>query len=215
MHPQATHALLALIREVDYDLCVMTGDYRARTYGEIDSLTPLLESLRLQLKPPIYAVLGNHDSIRMVPAMEAMGIQLLLNESTALTREGQSLYLSGIDDAHYYRADNIEKAVTGIPEHGCHIFLSHTPEVFRQAAYAGADLFLCGHTHGGQICLPGGHAVTLDSRCPRQLGRGAWRFDNMQGYTSVGAGTSIVNVRFNCPPEITLHQLNQSSKNPS
>jgi predicted MPP superfamily phosphohydrolase len=85
--------------------------------------------------------------------------------------------------------------------------LSHTPEVYRQAAHAGYDAFLCGHTHGGQICLPGGIPLTLDARCPRRLGRGAWRHQSMQGYTSAGAGTSIVNLRFNCPPEITLHTL--------
>ena len=89
------------------------------------------------------------------------------------------------------------------------ILLSHTPEVYRQAAHAGFDLMLSGHTHGGQICLPGGVPLTLDSGC-RAIGAGAWRYDAMAGYTSVGAGSSIVPVRFNCPPEITLHRLHRS-----
>jgi len=66
---------------------------------------------------------------------------------------------------------------------------------------------LSGHTHGGQICLPGGIPVTLDAKCPRYVGKGAWQYADMLGYTSVGSGTSIVNVRYNCLPEVTLHKL--------
>ncbi|NOY62476.1 MAG: metallophosphoesterase, partial [Gammaproteobacteria bacterium] len=70
---------------------------------------------------------------------------------------------------------------------------------------------LCGHTHGGQICLPGGYALTWDARCPRSMSAGAWRYHRMVGYTSVGSGASVVDVRLNCPPEITLHRLCGSS----
>jgi predicted MPP superfamily phosphohydrolase len=85
--------------------------------------------------------------------------------------------------------------------------LSHTPEIYRQAAHAGYDLLLGGHTHGGQICLPGSIPITLDAVLPRRMGSGAWKYHHMAGYTSVGVGSSIVAVRINCPPEITLHQL--------
>jgi predicted MPP superfamily phosphohydrolase len=66
---------------------------------------------------------------------------------------------------------------------------------------------LSGHTHGGQICLPGGIPVTLEAVLPRYMGSGAWKYRDMTGYTSVGAGSSVVPVRLNCPPEITLHHL--------
>lgn len=213
MFPAATHALIERVRAVDYDICVMTGDYRAKTFGGTESAMLAMQSLRQHLSDPVYAVLGNHDSISMLPAMEDMGIKLLLNESVPLVRDGESLYLAGIDDAHFFRCDNIEKSMAAIPADAVKILLSHTPEVFRQAANAGYDVFLCGHTHGGQICLPGGTAVILESRGPRFLGKGAWRHRQMQGYTSVGAGTSIVNIRLNCPPEITLHTLHQQSAN--
>ena len=85
--------------------------------------------------------------------------------------------------------------------------MSHTPEIYRQAAHADFNLLLAGHTHGGQICLPGSIPITLDSVLPRRLGAGAWRYHTMIGYTSVGVGTSMVAVRLNCPPEITLHHL--------
>ncbi|HSD96826.1 MAG TPA: hypothetical protein VLB06_06745, partial [Sulfuricaulis sp.] len=87
------------------------------------------------------------------------------------------------------------------------ILLSHTPEAYRNAAHAGFRLMLCGHTHGGQICLPGGIPIITDADCPRALVAGPWMYHGLIGYTSVGAGASIVDVRLNCPPEITLHRL--------
>ena len=72
-------------------------------------------------------------------------------------------------------------------------------------------MLLGGHTHGGQICLPGSIPVTLDSVLPRYMGSGAWTYHNMSGYTSVGVGSSVVVVRLNCLPEITLHELQPSS----
>ena len=66
---------------------------------------------------------------------------------------------------------------------------------------------LSGHTHGGQICLPGGVPIMLNSVLPRYMGAGAWTYRGMAGYTSVGAGSSKIAVRLNCLPEITLHYL--------
>ena len=163
--------------------------------------------VRAALKGPIYGVLGNHDTICMLPGLEEMDIRMLLNESDAIVRGGQRIHLVGIDDAHFYRMDNIEKAAAGIPNDEFSILISHTPEIYRQAAHADFNLLLSGHTHGGQICLPGGIPVTLDSVLPRLMASGPWQHHDMIGYTSVGAGSSVVPVRFNCPPEITLHQL--------
>jgi uncharacterized protein len=199
--------LLELVAPLEYDLCVLTGDYRGRTFGPFDAALDGLEEIRRALKMPVYGVLGNHDTIRMVPRLEAMGIRMLLNESEPIVRGNQRIFLAGIDDAHYYRADNIEKATAGIPRDGFSILLSHTPEIYRQAAHAGFRVLLSGHTHGGQVCLPGCIPITLDSALPRRFGSGAWKYHRMDGYTSVGAGSSIVPVRFNCLPEISLHQL--------
>jgi len=207
MNEGALRRVVDLVDGLAYDVCVLTGDYRARTFGPLDGTLEGMERLRRHLKDPIYGVLGNHDSIRMVPGLENMGIQMLLNESHAIERVDQRIHLAGIDDAHYFRVDNIEKAAGQIPMEEFSILLSHTPEIYRQAAHAGFNLMLSGHTHGGQICLPGSIPITLDSRLPRRFGSGAWRYHTMQGYTSVGAGSCIVPVRLNCPPEITLHQL--------
>ncbi len=163
--------------------------------------------MREALHADIYAVLGNHDSIAMVPDLEALGIRVLLNESVEIQRSAASIYLAGVDDAHFYRADNIEKTAARIPEGSLKILLSHTPEIYAKAAHAGFDLMLSGHTHGGQICLPGGVPILLEADLPRAFAAGAWRHAGMAGYTSVGAGSSLVPVRFNNRPEITLHRL--------
>lgn len=207
MNRDALPALIEQLRAIDYDLCVLTGDYRARTFGSVDAAVEGMRRLRVHLADPVYAVLGNHDSVRMIPAFEDMGIRLLLNEAVPLERDGAVLHLAGVDDGHFFRVDNIEKAADPVPDGEPAILLSHTPELYRQAAHAGFDFFLCGHTHGGQICLPGGVPVILEAKIPRRLGSGAWSHGPMKGYTSRGAGTSVVDVRFNCPGEITMHHL--------
>jgi uncharacterized protein len=187
--------LAAMLPDIDYDLCVLTGDYRAQTFGTYEPALAEMARLRAALKRPIFGVLGNHDTIRMVPELEDMGIQMLLNENHTIERDSQRIYLAGIDDAHFYRVDNIEKAATGIPSGNFSILLSHTPEVYQQASYADFSLLLSGHTHGGQMCLPGRIPVTLSSVLPRNMGSGAWKYRDIIGYTSVGAGSSIVPVR--------------------
>jgi predicted MPP superfamily phosphohydrolase len=207
MNGEFVDALIERIRPLAYDLCVLTGDYRARTFGPFSAALAGLERLRPRIKGPVYAVLGNHDTIRLVPGMEALGYKVLLNECVKVQRRGDIIYLAGIDDAHFYRMENFHRAAHDIPLAAVSILLSHTPEAYRHAAHAGFDLMLCGHTHGGQICLPGRIPVLTDADSPRALARGWWRYHSMKGYTSAGAGTSIVDVRLNCPPEITLHRL--------
>jgi predicted MPP superfamily phosphohydrolase len=209
MNQRAMLWLHELVEGLQYDACVLTGDFRAKTFGPYDPALKGMAKLVGHLKQPIFGVLGNHDTIQMLPGLEAMGIRMLQNECEVIKRGDQSIYLAGIDDAHYFRVDNIEKAASEIPDNAFAILLSHTPEIYRQAAHAGFDLLLSGHTHGGQICLPGSIPITLDSVLPRRMGTGAWRYGNMTGYTSVGAGSSVVAVRYNCPPEITLHRLSR------
>lgn len=207
LNESAMRRLCDLVQGLDYDLCVLTGDYRGKTFGPFGATLDGMARVRAKLQGPVYGVLGNHDMIRMVPGLEAMGIRLLLNECDIIERSSERIYLAGIDDAHFYRVDNIEKAGALIPSDDFSILLSHTPEVYRQAAHAGFNLLLSGHTHGGQICLPGSIPIMHDSALPRRMGSGSWRYGNMLGYTSSGAGSSIIPARLNCSPEITVHHL--------
>jgi predicted MPP superfamily phosphohydrolase len=210
MSEQHLARLIQRVQGLEYDLCVLTGDFRFRTFGPYTPALEALSRLRAHLRPPTYAVLGNHDTIRMVSGMEALGIRVLMNESVRIERANDVLYLAGIDDAHYFRTHNFHQAAHDIPHEACAVLLSHTPEPYRHAAHAGFSLMLCGHTHGGQICLPGGVPIITDSDAPRAYAKGAWRFRTLVGYTSVGCGSSIVDIRLNCLPEVTLHRLRQA-----
>lgn len=197
--------------DLPYDLCVLTGDFRASNKGPFEPALDGLRRLRGQLREPVYAVLGNHDTIQMVPGMEELGLRVLLNERVVLRRGARAICLCGIDDAHYIRAHDLQQAEPD-PGADVSILLSHTPEVYREAEAAGFDLMLSGHTHGGQICLPGPIPIMLCAPVPRNLGAGPWAWRGLQGYTSSGLGCSLLPVRFNCPPEITLHHLLRERK---
>jgi predicted MPP superfamily phosphohydrolase len=207
MSQMAMRRVASLVAPLQYDVCVFTGDFRGQTFGPFDEALEVLAPITGALRGPLYGVLGNHDPVAMVPCLEALGIRMLLNECVAIERGGERIHLAGIDDAHFYESGSIERAAAGVPRDNFAILLSHTPEVYREAERSGFDVMLSGHTHGGQICLPGGIPITLEAKLPRHMGKGAWRYGKLRGYTSVGAGSSVVPVRFNCPPEITLHHF--------
>src|SRR5690606_29017012 len=128
-----TRAIIEAVSGLSYDICVLTGDYRARTFGNCEAAMALMGELREKLADPIYAVLGNHDSIQMLAAMEALGIQVLMNEGRSLKRNGASIGLAGIDDAHYFKLHDIKRAFAAVRSEPVKILLSHTPEVYDEA----------------------------------------------------------------------------------
>jgi predicted MPP superfamily phosphohydrolase len=212
LNAAAVERAIPLLAGLDYDLCVLTGDYRGRTHGPWAATMAGIARLRRHLRDPLYAVLGNHDTIRMVPAFEALGIRVLINEAVALARGAERIHLAGIDDAFKYRLHDIAAAAAPVPPGGFSILLSHTPAVYERAQRAGFDVMLCGHTHGGQICLPGAVSITRGGAFPRRFAAGPWHYRGMAGYTSTGIGASVVPVRFNCPPEIALHRLHRAAR---
>lgn len=208
LEPSLTAVIIDRLKGLNYDVGVITGDFRASTAGDFRPALDEVELLMPHFHSRVFGILGNHDFIEMVPELEGMGIRMLINESELLETDSEvSLYLSGIDDPHFYQADNLEKACQDIPKNALSILLSHSPETFRKAAAYGYDLMLSGHTHGGQICLPGGVAILRNGNCPRHVSVGAWSCESLQGYTSAGTGSCVVPVRFFCLPELTLHRL--------
>jgi predicted MPP superfamily phosphohydrolase len=213
LDPGLTDVIIERVQGLEVDLCVLTGDYRASTSGP--HAVALEQTARLvgALEAPAYGVLGNHDFIEFVPTLEEAGLRMLLNETVVIegTRGGR-LHLSGVDDPHFYEADSLDKVSDGLPAGEPSVLLSHSPEIYRGAAAAGYDLMLCGHTHAGQICLPGGWPVLTNARGPRRIKGGPWRRGRLQGYTSPGVGTSGVPVRFFCPPVAAVHTLRSSER---
>ncbi len=193
------------------DLALLTGDYKASEHGPpgpaLEAMQDVVEAI--PSREGVLAVLGNHDSVEMVKPLEEMGVQVLINNSHPLRRGDQQIQFIGTDDVHYYYTPAALRALEAAGE-GFTIAMIHSPELAPEAARCGVDLYLCGHTHGGQVCLPGGRAVVTHlSRC-RRLHRGLWRLDRMLGRTGTGVGTSSVPIRFQCPPELAVLTLRRS-----
>lgn len=214
------HSLNALLATLSYDLCVLTGDYRFDTCGPCEETMQGMKYLLqgIHCADGIVGVMGNHDFLEMLPELEALGITMLMNEVTTVKRGQHCLWIAGLDDCHYYEVADIDSVQDSIPQGAPFVLLVHSPEMINQAAAAGASLYLCGHTHGGQVCLPGGTPLIINARCARRFAKGRWQSGPMHGYTSSGIGTSGIPARIHCPPEIAVHILrcsrSQSASHP-
>ena len=207
LHPDFPARVKEIIAPLVYDCLALTGDFRTCTFGEHSGATVATIDILAEVEQPKFAILGNHDSLAKVPVMEAAGIRFLLNEHILLRRCEAELCLIGIDDPNFYKTHNLERALDGAPSDTTKVLLSHAPQTYRMVEEKGIDLLIAGHTHGGQICLPGGYLIMHDRSAPRRILSGAWREGKLQGYTSRGTGCSGLPVRLNCPAEVTLHTL--------
>jgi hypothetical protein len=155
----------------------------------------------------IYGVLGNHDCVEMIPFLEEFGVRVLMNESIRIRKGGSEICLIGVDDPHYFRCDDVGQAFRDVPESAFAVFVSHSPEVYAEAERHGARLYLCGHTHCGQIQIPWLGLLFTHSRSPKSLCSGLWNYGGMVGYTTAGVGVSGVPVRYLTSGEVTLLTL--------
>lgn len=203
--------LIERVRGVEHDVCLLTGDYRMQTFGSYRRSALAMRQLRDALSTPMLAVLGNHDYLEMTAALESIGIRVLLNEAVSILKEAGRLWIAGVDDAHFYETDDLEKAARDIPPEEPSVLMAHSPDLYAEAARKGFDLMLCGHTHGGQMCLPGGFMVIRNSRCRRRYCNGRWQYKTLTGYTSRGTGSSGLAARLNCPAEIVVHILKKGA----
>ncbi|MGH9582576.1 MAG: metallophosphoesterase [Bryobacteraceae bacterium] len=202
-------AIAEKIAGLRVDLCVFTGDYRFHNEGSCERVYPRLERIlsSIHAEQGIYGILGNHDASEIAFRLEEMGVRMLVNEAAAISKEGESVWLAGVDDPYDYRCDDLAAALDAIPPESFKVLLAHTPGLYRAAADAGVQVYLCGHTHAGQICFPLLGGLFHHANAPRSHTSGYWRSGRMHGYTSAGAGCSGLPVRFNCPPEVTLIEL--------
>jgi predicted MPP superfamily phosphohydrolase len=199
---------LDLVAGEPVELCVLTGDYRNAVSGPFAQILPAFEALVARLRPAdgICAILGNHDCADMVDAFERLGIAVLVNETRGLRRGAARSHVTGTDDVHYYYTDAARAALAAAPA-GFKIALVHSAELADVAAEAGFGLYLAGHTHGGQVCLPGGRPIVTHMSRYRRYASGLWRHGAMTGYTTSGIGVSALPVRFNTRGEAVLITL--------
>ena len=211
--PGLLDKVLQLTADLPRDIAILGGDFCFHHYiTAVAAENAGIITRALRDKSPVYAIFGNHDYSPLAEVLRAEGATLLLNENTAIERAGQTLHIVGVDDCHYFKAHDLDLAMQGLNDDDFKILLSHSPELYAQAAERDIDLYLSGHTHGGQICLPGGTAVVYSAAAPRKCIRGLWNHGKMTGYTSGGAGASGVPVRYHCPGEINLFTLRKCPK---
>ncbi|MPZ13446.1 MAG: hypothetical protein GEU73_03320 [Chloroflexi bacterium] len=204
----AEHVLAAAA--LSADLIVVTGDLVEDT-RYADLAAPLLGLLRAP--DGVKCVLGNHDHVprglhggtrRLVELLAGHGIQTLTNDTLPLQRDGDRLWLVGVDDPYSNRSDP-GKAFAGVPAGAPAILLAHSPDVMSQLPCGRADLVLTGHCHGGQVRTPWGPIFTRTRRkFPDVLGL-QW-VDGTPVHMSAGVGSTIP-LRFLCPPEVTVLHL--------
>lgn len=205
-------SIRAICDGVACDVCVITGDF------PFDDATPMdiaMDATQRVLRGissghGFFSCLGNNDRLAHAERLRAMGVTVLMNDHVEIAHAGATIALIGADDPHRYCHGSVACAVDGVPDEAVKILLAHSPEAYEEAALCDIDLYICGHTHGGQICLPGGFPLFSNVRAPRRLRAGCWTYKNMLGFTSRGLGATAVPVRFNCPPEAALITLRRS-----
>ena len=211
--PGIEDAISERIAPLRYDACVLTGDYRFRAFGDYgpEVRLPLQQIISNVYAPDgVYATLGNHDTHPAVNLLEDMGVRVLTNEHVTLSRDSDHITFTGIDDPHYYYTPHASDTLRQ-SEDAFKIALVHSPELYQEAAANGYDLYLCGHTHGGQICLPTGTPILKNLQKGHHLVQGLWQERQMIGYTSAGCGVSGIPVRYFSRGEVTVFTLKKGS----
>lgn len=237
---QETH-LYQLLRREKYDLLLISGDLcyphsiplwnpnRARHWDgkvkmyhrtcagpEITRALEVCQTLFRDIKPSlgIFATQGNHDPAYFMQGLSKLGVQVLSNTNRKLkTKTNEEFNLCGIRCRNRKFAD-VPEMLLSLEPNRFTIALCHYPEYAEILSAAGVDLILCGHTHGGQVCLPNRHPLATHSQTGKKYFTGLERIGQTAVYTTRGVGSSLLPFRIFCPPEvvhITLYKADRFS----
>lgn len=192
------------------DIIALTGDYISHDPAYAAPCAELMG--RLRARYGVYAVLGNHDhwtdAALITDLFRAEGIKVLVNEGMRFELRGASFWLAGVDDTMVGMED-LPLALAGSTADEMKLLLAHNPVILRRAARAGVDLVLSGHTHGGQVTWRSEKSAS--GRPRRRILRGLGRRSNTQIYVTRGLGTVVLPIRYGCPPEVSLLELQHRS----
>lgn len=200
------------INEEAPDIVVFTGDLidAYNEYENKDNVNKIWEAMKC-INAPLgkYAIYGNHDYgggaervYKMV--MENSGFVLLKNEKIAL--EDYNINIIGMDDSIFGNYEK-EKLINYLDDESYNIVLSHEPDVVDYLLEYNIDLFLSGHSHGGQVNLPLVNSLPL---LAKKYTGGIYSFNNFRQtilYVNIGLGTSQMPLRFMAPPELSVFML--------
>lgn len=209
--PELIERAVIIANSLDADLIALTGDYVWRQLDAIDELAPILA--KLNAKHGVYSTLGNHDywlnAEVITETMERSGLPILVNQGLSIQHGNGTLYLGGLDDGWSGNPD-LGATLAGVPAGAPVFLLCHEPDLADQISLDNrVTLQLSGHTHGGQIRIPGIGALVLPY-LGRKYDFGMYKVNDMLLYTNRGIGVISEPVRYNCPPEITQFVLQNS-----
>lgn len=213
-------ALIELLREESPDLIAITGDMIDSRRTDVEKA--LAFARQAVTVAPCYYVTGNHESraplafARLEQGLAELGVTVLRDERLSLEREGEIIYLLGLDDPAFFPgaelSDRLNRLTAGLEEEAFTLLLSHRPELAENYAEAGLDLSLTGHVHGGQIRFPGFGAIYGPNQgLFPQYFQGVYRVENHQMVVSRGIGNSLFQVRLNCRPEVIVIELTKEA----
>jgi uncharacterized protein len=205
--PERIRDAIARANAFHPDLIVLTGDYLSRDTRGVGLIREQLGGLAA----PTLAVLGNHDHWvdprGASRSLRALGYAVLRNENTTLQLRGAPFTVIGIDD-RLSGEDRPREALRGAPAVGSRLVLAHGPRTADDLRGAGQPLLcLSGHTHGGQVHIPGLTSFVLRAVAHEPYERGLYRLGAVQLYVNRGVGNSALRVRVNSDPEVTLAVL--------
>lgn len=219
--------LLRLVDEAEPDVILVTGDYVNLSYTRDPETHAQVKQLLSRVTAPygVYATLGSppvdlRDSVTAI--FEGLPIRLMREEWAEVDfGHGRKLVLLGMDCTHHIPTDaaRFERLMAAAPNSVPQALLYHSPELMPQASSLGIDLYLCGHTHGGQVRLPLIGPLLTSSQLGRKYVMGLYKRGRTHLYVSRGIGLeglSAPRVRFLSPPEVTLLTLKaaEGKRNP-
>jgi predicted MPP superfamily phosphohydrolase len=206
---------LRLAQSFQPDLVAFTGDFVSSPIGRSNGpagarfAEPCADVIARWKGVPLCAILGNHDHWNgadfVAAALRERGIRLLRNESFPIERDHERLWITGVDDVFERKAD-LPRALSSVAVGETTLLLAHEPDYADLVAKFSVDLQLSGHSHGGQVRVPGVGPIILP-KLAQKYHTGLYRVHDLQVYTSRGLGVITPPVRFNCPPEVTLITL--------
>ncbi len=209
--PEFIREVVVAANALKPDLTVLTGDYVWRDADAMGELTPIIAGLNA--RHGVFGILGNHDYWLdvdlVIHGFEQARIPLLINQHIPITRGDASIVLAGLDDGWAGHAD-LNAALDGAPSPAPVILLLHEPDLADSIGPDGrCALQLAGHSHGGQVRIPGKGALVLPY-LGQKYDMGLYRVNEMWLYTNRGLGEISVPLRYNCPPEVTLFTLTRA-----
>jgi uncharacterized protein len=200
-----------LANRLEPDVVALTGDYVTLSPAYIWPAARVLGKLRA--RRGIFAVLGNHDfqvdAHEMTRALRAERIRVLRNSRYPIRAGGKTLWFLGVDDL-WWDSDDLPAALRAVPARDPKVLLCHNPRGIWQASEHGIDLVLSGHTHGGQVRLPGLGSL-YRSKLGERFVEGWNHLNGTQIYVSRGIGKVVVPLRLGCPPEIACLRLRRAT----